>query len=84
MKNLGPQISYRGVFLLEYAGPIAIALLYSARPSLIFGAGSSPLDIWGGLKGYNAADGTVAWNGFVQSLAFLTWVSHFVKREFES
>jgi len=83
VKDLGIQVSYRGVFLIEYAGPIVIALLYSLRPSFIFGSGSLPLDVLGGLKAYGAADGTANWNKFVHSLAFVTWVLHFTKREFE-
>ena len=40
-KDLGPQVGYRTVFVVEYAGPIAIMLLYWLRPALIFGAGAS-------------------------------------------
>jgi very-long-chain enoyl-CoA reductase len=44
VKDLGPQIGYRTVFVVEYAGPIAIMLLYAARPAFIFGdkAASQP------------------------------------------
>lgn len=37
-KDLGPQISYRGVFIVEYLGPLVIVLLYALRPAFIFGA----------------------------------------------
>lgn len=37
-KDLGPQIGYRTVFLVEYAGPIAFLLLYASRPSFIYGS----------------------------------------------
>ena len=84
VKNLGAQFSYRGVFLIEYGGPIAIALLFALRPSFLFGAGSQPLDVLAGLKAYEAAEGTADWNRFVQCLAFTAWVVHFAKRELET
>ena len=37
-KDLGPQIGYRTVFIVEYAGPIAFMALYALRPSFIYGA----------------------------------------------
>src|SRR5690349_19727099 len=40
-KDLGPQIGYRTVFVVEYAGPLLIMLFYALRPSFIFGAGAS-------------------------------------------
>lgn len=39
-KDLGPQIGYRTVFLLEYFGPILFVALYYTRPSLIYGSGA--------------------------------------------
>lgn len=38
-KDLGPQIGYRFVFLVEYFGPMAFVGFYYLRPSLIFGSG---------------------------------------------
>ena len=40
-KDLGPQIGYRTVFLVEYFGPILFVGLYALRPELIFGKGAS-------------------------------------------
>ncbi|XP_055620850.1 probable very-long-chain enoyl-CoA reductase art-1 isoform X2 [Toxorhynchites rutilus septentrionalis] len=37
VKDLGPQISWKGVFLAEYAGPILVYMLFYLRPSLIYG-----------------------------------------------
>ena len=36
-KDLGAQIGYRLVFLLEYFGPIVFVLFYSVRPAFIYG-----------------------------------------------
>ncbi|KAG5477317.1 hypothetical protein LSCM4_04535 [Leishmania orientalis] len=44
-KDLGPQIGYRTVFYVEYAGPIAFMLLYAMRPSFIYG--SAPMPAYG-------------------------------------
>ncbi|GET89284.1 enoyl-coA reductase, putative [Leishmania tarentolae] len=44
-KDLGPQIGYRTVFYVEYAGPIAFMMLYAMRPSLIYG--SAPMPAYG-------------------------------------
>lgn len=37
VKDLGPQISWKGVFLAEYAGPIFVYLIFYQRPSFIYG-----------------------------------------------
>lgn len=86
MKDLGPQFSYRGVFIVEYLGPILIMLAFASRPEWLFGKGSSPVDMQAGLTqaNMNAAVGTAKWNAFVQSLAIALWVLHFVKREVET
>lgn len=43
-KDLGPQIGYRTVFVLEYLGPMVFVALYYLRPALIYGeaAASTP------------------------------------------
>ena len=43
-KDLGPQINYRLVFLLEYFGPMVFVLAYSVRPSFIYGADASSVE----------------------------------------
>jgi very-long-chain enoyl-CoA reductase len=37
-KDLGPQIGYRTVFLVEYFGPMVFVLLYALRPTFLYGA----------------------------------------------
>ncbi len=37
-KNVGAQISYRGVFIIEYLGPILLMLLLYSRPAFVYGA----------------------------------------------
>lgn len=40
-KDLGPQIGYRTVFLLEYFGPMLFVGLWALRPSFLFGANAA-------------------------------------------
>jgi hypothetical protein len=55
-KDYGPQIGYRAVFLIEYAGPLAIVALYALRPAAVFGAGAGAAP-WAPA----AVAGVVAW-----------------------
>lgn len=41
VKDLGPQISWRNVFLAEYAGPLFVYLWAYQRPWLLYGAQQS-------------------------------------------
>lgn len=43
VKDLGPQISWKTVFLVEYAGPLAVYLWMYQRPWLFYGDVSSPM-----------------------------------------
>ena len=40
-KDLGPQIDYTTVFIVEYAGPLIFVLLYASRPSVLYGPTAS-------------------------------------------
>lgn len=41
LKRLPPQVSYRAVFLLEYASPLLIVLVLAARPAVVYGDAAS-------------------------------------------
>lgn len=41
LKDMGPQFSYRGVFIIEYLGPILILLAYAMRPEFLYGKAAS-------------------------------------------
>lgn len=41
LKDLGPQISWKNVFLAEYAGPLFVYLWAYQRPWILYGAQSS-------------------------------------------
>lgn len=67
-KDLGPQIGYRTVFLVEYFGPLALMLLCASRPAFLYGADAA----------------TTQPLGATAQLGVLAWSAHFVKRELES
>ena len=68
-KDLGPQIGYRTVFLVEYFGPLtAFPIIYLLRPYL-----------------YSSYDATTnASLNYTQLVAMLLFIIHFVKRELET
>jgi very-long-chain enoyl-CoA reductase len=68
LQDLGPQIGYRTVFVLEYLGPILIMLFYAMRPGFLYG------DKAGSWSDYN----------WVAKLGVVAWVVHFAKREYET
>lgn len=68
-KDLGPQIGYRTVFVIEYAGPIAFLLLYAMQPACIYGAA----DV--------AAAPAYSW---AQKVLMGLFAGHFAKRELET
>ena len=43
LRDIGPQVGYRDVFVFEYAGPLVIMLLLAMRPSFIYGSSSEPM-----------------------------------------
>lgn len=86
VKDLGPQFSYRGVYLIEYAGPLVIMAVYAARPAWVYGAGARPLDLSAAFSAAaaTAPGGSAAWTAHVQSFAVVLWFAHFAKRELET
>ncbi|XP_067646545.1 very-long-chain enoyl-CoA reductase [Eurosta solidaginis] len=46
IKDLGPQIGWKTVFLAEYAGPLFVYLIFYARPAIIYGeAADKPMSL---------------------------------------
>ncbi|XP_055855276.1 very-long-chain enoyl-CoA reductase [Episyrphus balteatus] len=46
IKDLGPQIGWKTVFLAEYAGPLFVYLIFYTRPAIIYGsANSNPISL---------------------------------------
>lgn len=41
-RDLGPQIAWKTVFLIEYAGPLFLYIFFALRPSLFYSDASSP------------------------------------------
>lgn len=41
LRDLGPQIGWKTVFLAEYAGPLIVYLLFYFRPELVYGKAAS-------------------------------------------
>lgn len=41
LKDLGPQVSWRNVFLAEYAGPLFVYLWVYQRPWILYGTQTS-------------------------------------------
>ena len=69
-KDLGPQIGYRTVFLLEYLGPMIFVAFWAIRPAVVFGPSQ---DLF--------SDPKASW---VAKLAVVCWIVHFMKRELET
>jgi very-long-chain enoyl-CoA reductase len=70
LKDLGMQVPYKLVFLVEYLGPLALVLLWSTRPAFLY-----PAEVQHQLQEVFHP---------VAKLAILCWTLHFLKREFES
>jgi filamin len=50
LKDLGPQIGWKTVFVAEYLGPLLIYPIFYARPELIYGEGASSMPYHGVVK----------------------------------
>ena len=71
LKDLGPQISWTGVFLTEYAGPLIFYLFFYFR-------------IIPQIYGLTSESFMVTPTGYVQKLAMICHTLHYAKREFET
>lgn len=69
-KDLGPQISWKTVFLIEYLGPLVLYPMFYLQPKLIYGD----------MVNFNQT----AWSREVQFSALVAWTIHYGKRELES
>ncbi|CDF33568.1 trans-2-enoyl-CoA reductase (NADPH) [Chondrus crispus] len=69
-KDLGPQILWKTVFLLEYLGPLLLYPLFYNQPRWIYG------------DAIHAA--VTPWAREVQFSALMAWTFHYAKRELET
>lgn len=69
-KDLGPQISWRTVFIVEYLGPLLLYPLFYAQPKWIYGQVANLQQS--------------KWAAEVQLSALIAWTIHYAKRELET
>lgn len=67
-RDLGPQVGWTTVYVVEYAGPLFLYALLALRPSFI----------------YNSSDVSRHPLGYVQLISFACWSFHFIKRILET
>lgn len=67
-KDLGPQILWKTVFLIEYLGPLILYPIFYVQPTLIYGNLPAP----------------DTWAREVQFSACVAWTIHYAKRELET
>eukprot|EP01097_Dermamoeba_algensis_P002818 TRINITY_DN2115_c0_g2_i1.p1 TRINITY_DN2115_c0_g2~~TRINITY_DN2115_c0_g2_i1.p1 ORF type:complete len:328 (-),score=78.85 TRINITY_DN2115_c0_g2_i1:92-988(-) len=67
-RDLGPQVGWTTVYVVEYAGPLILYALLSLRPSFI----------------YNSSDVSKHPLGYVQLISLACWSFHFIKRILET
>ncbi|CAG0919686.1 unnamed protein product [Notodromas monacha] len=68
LKDLGPQVGYRTVFIAEYFGPLVVYLLFYARPGLVYDAelcAKHPMSL-------------------AAQLGMFCWTGHYAKRLWET
>lgn len=75
-KDLGPQVSWQTVFLIEYLGPLLVYPLFYSQPSWIY---TIPADITSANPGVDPK-----WVEVVQFSALIAWTFHYTKRELET
>jgi very-long-chain enoyl-CoA reductase len=69
-KDLGPQVSWKVVFIVEYLGPLLVYPLFFLKPRWIYG---DAVDI-----------AQTQWAKEVQLSALIAWSIHYAKRELET
>ncbi|KAH8678150.1 steroid alpha reductase family protein [Xylariales sp. PMI_506] len=79
IKDLGPQLGWRTVFLIEYFGPLLFHPLIVAVRSSLYPAVYPFIKDW--VPEPNSFDGDLS---FSQQLTFWCIMAHFLKREFET
>jgi very-long-chain enoyl-CoA reductase len=69
-KDLGPQILWKTVFIVEYLGPLLLYPLFYSQPAWIYGDAVSTVQ--------------TSWAEEVQLSALVAWTFHYAKREVET
>lgn len=72
-KDLGPQISWKWVFVAEYLGPLLLYPIFFLQPAWIYGEEALAVSVK-----------DAVWVREVQVAALVAWTVHYAKRELET
>lgn len=81
--NIGPQISWQTVFILEYLGPLLAYPIFYMQPSIIYGETFQPMELAQQLVSFKFPSMWINFYSFF-SLAFYCFMIHYLKREYET